>query len=68
MINRLIPKTNNALEGVNVNLKQKLGDHRGMNTARQAAFLSWYLAFTRVKTGKSLKKLWVWWKTEFSRN
>ena len=49
-------------------LKQKLGDHRGMNTARQAAFLSWYLAFTRVKTGKSLKKLWVWWKTEFSRN
>lgn len=68
LTNPLIPKTNNALEGVNSNLKQKLGNHRGMRTARQAAFLSWYLAFTRVKTLKDLRKLWVWWKTEFSRN
>lgn len=67
LINPLIPKTNNALEGVNSNLKQKLGDHRGMKVTRQAAFLSWYLTFTRVKTPKDLKKLWVWWKTEFSR-
>ena len=68
LTNRLIPKTNNALEGVNSNLKQKLGDHRGMNTARQAAFLSWYLAFTRSKSDKDLKKLWVYQKTKFSRN
>lgn len=67
LINPLIPKTNNALEGVNSNLKQKLGDHRGMKVTRQAAFLSWYLVFTRVKTRSDLKKLWVWWKLQFSR-
>lgn len=68
LINPLIPKTNNALEGVNSNLKQKLGDHRGMSVQRQTAFLSWYLAFTRVKTDNDLKKLWGWWKSEFSRS
>ena len=68
LINPLIPKTNNALEGVNSNLKQKLGDHRGMKVTRQAAFLSWYLTFTRVKTPQDLKKLWGWGKTKFSRN
>jgi hypothetical protein len=68
LINPLIPKTNNALEGVNSNLKQKLGDHRGMSFQRQSAFLSWYMAFTRVKTDEDLKKLWVYWKSEFSRN
>lgn len=67
LTNALIPKTNNALEGVNSNLKQKLGNHRGMKVSRQAAFLSWYLAFTRVKTVNDLKKLWGWWKTEFSQ-
>lgn len=68
LINPLIPNTNNALEGVNSNLKQKLGDHRGMKVPRQAAFLSWYMAFTRVNTEKDLKKLWGWWKSKFSRN
>lgn len=68
LTNRLIPKTNNALEGVNSNLKQKLGDHRGMSVARQTAFLSWYLAFTRIRTPEDLNKLWVYWKTKFSRN
>ena len=68
LINPLIPKTNNALEGINSNLKQKLGDHRGMKVTRQAAFLSWYLTFTRAQTPKDLRRLWVWWKTEFSRN
>lgn len=68
LTNPLIPKTNNALEGVNSNLKQKLGNHRGMSVQRQTAFLSWYMAFTRVNTSKDLKKLWGWWKTEFSRN
>jgi hypothetical protein len=68
LINRLIPKTNNALEGVNSNLKQKLGDHRGMNTQRQTSFLFWYMAFTRSKSEKDLKKLWVYQKFKFSRN
>ena len=68
LINRLIPKTNNALEGVNSNLKQKLGDHRGMSIQRQAAFLSWYMAFTRSKSEQDLKKLWGYWKSEYSRN
>ena len=43
LINPLIPKTNNALEGVNSNLKQKLGNHRGMSIERQTAFLFWYM-------------------------
>lgn len=68
LTNKLIPKTNNALEGVNSNLKQKLWNHRGMSVERQAAFLSWYMAFTRIKTPKDLRKLWGYWKTEFSRN
>jgi hypothetical protein len=67
LTNWLIPKTNNALEGVNSNLKQKLGDHRGMSVTRQAAFLSWYLAFTRLKSPKDLKKLWVYQKLRISR-
>jgi len=65
LTNPLVPKTNNALEGVNNNLKQKLGNHRGMNVVRQAAFLSWYMAFTRVKTEKDLNKLWAYWKRAF---
>jgi hypothetical protein len=65
--NHLIPKTNNALEGVNSNLKQKLGDHRGMSVQRQASFLSWYMAFTRVKSEKDLRKLWGYWKRSFLR-
>lgn len=67
LINPLIPNTNNALEGVNSNLKQKLGAHRGMKVTRQAAFLSWYMAFTRSKSDKDLKKLWAYWKSKFSR-
>lgn len=68
LTNPLIPKTNNALEGVNSNLKQKLGDHRGMSVTRQTAFLFWYLTFTRTKTEKDLKKLWGYWKSKFSQN
>lgn len=67
LTNRLIPKTNNALEGVNSNLKQKLGDHRGMSTQRQTAFLFWYMAFTRLKSPEDLKELWVYQKSKFSR-
>ncbi len=65
LTNPLVPKTNNSLEGVNSNLKQKLGDHRGMSVFRQTSFLSWYMAFTRVKNEKDLKKLWVYWKNSF---
>jgi hypothetical protein len=68
LTNQLIPKTNNALEGVNSNLKQKLGNHRGMSTKRQTSFLCWYMAFTRANTDHDLKKLWGWWKTKFLRN
>lgn len=68
LTNPLVPKTNNSLEGVNSNLKQKLGDHRGMSILRQTSFLSWYMAFTRVKTDKDLKKLWVYWRNRFQRN
>jgi transposase-like protein len=68
LTNPLIPKTNNSLEGINSNLKQKLGDHRGMSTVRQASFLSWYMAFTRMKTNKDLKKLWAYWKKAFLKN
>jgi hypothetical protein len=67
LTNPLVPKTNNALEGVNSNLKQKLGDHRGMSVQRQTAFLSWYMTFTRSKSDTNLKKLWVYWKSKFSR-
>lgn len=67
LINPLIPKTNNALEGVNSNLKQKLGDHRGMSVQRQTAFLSWYMVFTRSKSLEDMKKLWVYQKSKFSR-
>lgn len=55
----LIPKTNNSLEGVNSQLKRKLGDHRGVKAPQQAAFCFWALAFSRVKSQAELKRLWV---------
>lgn len=68
LTNHLIPKTNNALEGVNSNLKQKLGNHRGMSIQRQTAFLSWHMAFTRSKSDTDVKKLWAYWNSKFLRN
>jgi len=65
----LIPKSNNSLEGVNSQLKQKLGDHRGMKHPQQVAFAFWYFTFSRVKTKSDLKKLWAGWKKTYnSRN
>lgn len=61
----IIPSTNNALEGVNSQIKNKLGDHRGLTRTRQAAFLSWYMAFTRTKTPQELKRLWDTWRKAF---
>lgn len=53
-----LPKTNNSLEGVNSQLKGKLGNHRGMKVTQQVAFCFWYLAFSRIKTREDLRRLW----------
>ena len=63
--NPLINHSNNSLEGVNSQLKQKLGEHRGMKTNQQVSFLSWYLTFQRMKNKQDIKKLWDVWKSEF---
>lgn len=57
-----IPKTNNSLEGVNRNLKGKLGIHRGLTTAFQVSLLSWVMVFSRVKKPKDLRTLWDCWR------
>lgn len=62
LYNPLINHSNNSLEGVNSQLKQKLGEHRGMKTNQQVSFLSWYLTFKRIKNKRDLKKLWDIWK------
>ena len=62
----LIPNTNNSLEGVNCQIKNKLLNHRGMKTLQQVSFLFWYLSFTRTKTKQDLKRLWDEWKTQKS--
>lgn len=53
-----LPSTNNSLEGVNSQLKRKLGDHRGMSLPQEAIFCFWALTFSRVKNPADLKKLW----------
>lgn len=53
-----LPNTNNSLEGVNSQLKRKLGNHRGMKPNQQIVFCFWSLAFSRVKTEADLVKLW----------
>jgi len=63
---KLIPKSNNSLEGVNSQLKQKLGDHRGMKHPQQVSFSFWYFTFTRVKNKSDLRKLWAGWKKAFN--
>jgi len=60
--NPKIPKSNNSLEGVNSQLKQKLGDHRGMKHSQQVSFAFWYFTFSRVKNHSDLKRLWAGWK------
>lgn len=53
-----LPSTNNSLEGVNSQTKQKLGAHRGMKVNQQISFVFWLLAFKRTKTKADLKMLW----------
>lgn len=62
LTNPLIPKSNNSVEGVISQASGKLADHRGMKTQQQVSFLSWYMAFSRVKTKQDLKKLWDAWR------
>lgn len=59
-----LPKTNNSLEGVNRNLKGKLGIHRGLITAYQVSLLSWTMAFSRVKSQEDLRILWDEWRRD----
>ena len=56
--NPLLPKTNNSLEGINSQIKTKLGIHRGMKFSQQVSFIFWLLAFSRIKSRSDLKKLW----------
>ncbi len=63
LTNNLIPKSNNSLEGVNSQLDQKLGSHRGMKVQQQAAFVFWYLTFNNQSDNlPRLRKLWAYWK------
>ena len=62
LINPLIPKSNNSVEGVISQASGKLSDHRGMKTEQQVSFLSWYMAFSRIKTKQDLRKLWGAWR------
>lgn len=57
-----LPKTNNSLEGVNRNMKGKLGIHRGLTTALQVSLLSWVMVFSRVRKPMDLRKLWDAWR------
>lgn len=56
-----LPKTNNSLEGVNRNLKGKLGIHRGLTVDYQVSFLSWVMIFSRAKKKADVQRLWVTW-------
>ncbi|MBI5358808.1 hypothetical protein HZB69_04255 [Candidatus Amesbacteria bacterium] len=63
LINNLIPKSNNSLEGINSQLDQKLGNHRGMKITQQIAFTFWYLTFGSEGNNLSkLRKLWDYWR------
>lgn len=63
--NPFLPKTNNSLEGVNSQIKTKLGIHRGMKFNQRVSFIFWLLAFSRIKNRSDLKKLWDLLKDEF---
>lgn len=55
---KLLPKTNNAIEGSNSQIKTKLSNHRGMKAPQQAIFIFWLLTFRRVRNRQDLKRLW----------
>jgi hypothetical protein len=55
---KFLPKTNNAIEGSNSQIKTKLSNHRGMKAPQQATYIFWLLTFRRVRNRQDLKKLW----------
>lgn len=57
-----IPNTNNNLEGLNSDIKNKLANHRGMKYWSQYCFVQWYLTFKKVKNPSNLMTLWDTWK------
>lgn len=64
--NRLIPKSNNSLEGINSQLDQRLGNHRGMQINQQISFVFWHLTFGGEGNNRSkLRKLWAYWRRSF---
>jgi len=66
LTNSLIPKSNNSLEGVNSQLDQRLGSHRGMQINQQISFVFWHLTFGGEGNNLSkLRKLWVYWQRSF---
>ena len=64
---KFLPKTNNAIEGSNSQIKTKLSNHRGMKAPQQATFIFWLLTFRRVKNRRDLKQLWDRLKTKIYR-
>ena len=67
LTNQFLPKTNNAMEGTNSQIKSKLSIHRGMKTPQQVTYIFWLLTFSRIKTRKDLKRLWDRLKTKICR-
>ncbi len=66
LTNSLIPKSNNSLEGVNSQLDQRLGNHRGMPINQQISFVFWHLTFGSEGNNLSkLRKLWAYWRKSF---
>lgn len=60
---KLLPHSNNSLEGTFSQAVNKLIDHRGMKLVQQISFLSWYFTFSRIKNKQQLKVLWDHWKS-----
>jgi hypothetical protein len=60
----IVPSTNNGLEAINGNIKNKLATHRGMQHLQQYAFISWLLTFSKIKQAVDLRKLWDCWRTD----
>lgn len=66
LTNDLIPRSNNSLEGINSQLSQRLGCHRGMKLNRQISFVFWYLTFGGEGNNLTkLRRLWDYWRRSF---
>lgn len=65
LTNPLIPSSNNSLEGVNGQLKKRVGNHRGMKIGQKVSFINWYLVLDRATSREDLRQLWDYWRNEF---